>query len=247
MSPRQPASTRREASRRSDDPAQPSRSSRAAPATERDLFRPQESRTPVALRDVAAGDPASGAARPTLYLIDGYALIYRAFFALLKNPLRTTAGEDTSAPYGMATFLLKLYDDYKPDYVGVVLDSAKRTYRHEVFPDYKATRQKMPDELASQIGRVRQLFEVFRIPIIEKEGYEADDVIGTLVKRAAEQGFDPYIVTGNDLPLEPGMAFSVEPGIYLAGRHGARIEDIVVCTDGGVERLNTLGTELVEL
>jgi DNA polymerase-1 len=150
----------------------------------------------------AAGAPHAPAAdaapaRPTLYLVDGYALIYRAFFAFLKNPLRTASGEDTSAPYGMATFLLKLLDDYRPDYLAVVLDSAERTSRHEVYPDYKATRQKMPDELRSQIGRVRQIFDAFRVPVIEKEGFEADDVMGALAARAAREGFDAVLVTGD--------------------------------------------------
>ena len=139
--------------------------------------------------------PQEPESRPTLYLIDGYALIYRSFFAFIKNPLRTASGEDTSAPYGMATFLLKLLDDYKPDYLAVVLDAGEVTYRHEIFQDYKATRQKMPDELRSQIGRVREIFDAFRVPIIEKEGYEADDVMGTLAKRAAAEGFDPVLVT----------------------------------------------------
>ncbi|HEY7530295.1 MAG TPA: DNA polymerase I [Gemmatimonadota bacterium] len=144
---------------------------------------------------VAASEAA--AARPTLYLIDGYALIYRAFFAFLKNPLRTASGEDTSAPYGMATFLLKLLDDYRPDYLAVVLDSAERTARHDLYAEYKATRQKMPDELRSQIGRVRQIFDAFRIPVIEKEGFEADDVMGALAARAAREGFDAVLVTGD--------------------------------------------------
>ncbi|MFN2432623.1 MAG: 5'-3' exonuclease H3TH domain-containing protein, partial [Gemmatimonadota bacterium] len=173
-----------------------STASRGAPPSPEELSLLPEQSTGSA----GSAEPLSRAgedSRPTLYLIDGYALIYRAFFALLKNPLRTMSGEDTSAPYGMATFLLKLLDDYEPDYLAVVLDSARRTYRHEVFQDYKATRQKMPDELASQIGRVRQLFEAFNVPIIEKEGYEADDVIGTLAKRAAREGFDPVLVTGD--------------------------------------------------
>jgi DNA polymerase-1 len=148
----------------------------------------------------SAGDETDGSAerapsRPSLYLIDGYALIYRSFFAFIKNPLRTASGEDTSAPYGMATFLLKLLDDYKPEYLGVVLDAGEVTYRHQIFQDYKATRQKMPDELKSQIARVREIFDVLNIPVIEKEGFEADDVIGALAKRAAREGFDPVIVT----------------------------------------------------
>jgi DNA polymerase-1 len=168
-----------------------------AVASERADVTPDETAFTPAGDASNAAPETEGPQRPTIYLIDGYALIYRAFFALIKNPLRTTAGEDTSAPYGMATFLLKLFDDYKPDYLALVLDSAERTYRHEIYGEYKATRQKMPDELKPQIGRVRELFEAFHVPIIEKPGFEADDVMGTLAKRAEREGFDVVLVTGD--------------------------------------------------
>jgi DNA polymerase-1 len=104
--------------------------------------------------------------RPTLYLIDAYALIYRAYFALIRNPLRTSSGEETSAPFGMANFLVKLFDERKPDYLGVVFDSRERTFRHAQYPEYKATREKMPDDLSAQLPRVHELFEAFRVPVI---------------------------------------------------------------------------------
>ncbi|MGH7563085.1 MAG: hypothetical protein ACREK5_01495, partial [Gemmatimonadota bacterium] len=85
--------------------------------------------------------------RPALYLIDGYALIYRSYFAFAKNPLRASSGEETGAAYGMANFLARLLDEREPDYLGVVLDSREPTFRHRQFPDYKATREKMPDDL----------------------------------------------------------------------------------------------------
>ena len=105
--------------------------------------------------------------RPRLYLIDGYALIYRAYFALIRNPLRTSSGEETSASFGMANFLVKLLDERKPDYLGVVMDSREPTFRHERYSDYKATREKMPDDLSAQLPRVHELFEAFRVPVIE--------------------------------------------------------------------------------
>jgi DNA polymerase-1 len=136
--------------------------------------------------------------RPTLYLIDGYALIYRAFFAFVRNPLRTSAGEETGAAFGMAQFLVKVLDERQPDYWAVVLDTRGRTARHERFADYKATRQKMPDELTLQIPRILQIFEAFRIPTIEVPGEEADDVIGTLARKGAdEEGLDVYVVSGD--------------------------------------------------
>ena len=135
--------------------------------------------------------------RPSLYLIDGYALIYRAFFALIRNPLRTSSGEETSASFGMANFLVKLLDERKPDHIGVVLDSRERTFRHERFADYKATREKMPDDLSAQLPRVHELFHAFRVPIIEIPGQEADDVIGSLARKAAETGLEVTIVSGD--------------------------------------------------
>lgn len=135
--------------------------------------------------------------RPTLYLIDGYALIYRAYYAFVRNPLRTSSGEETSAPFGMARFLVKLLDERAPDYVGVVLDSSEPTARHEAYPAYKATREKMPEDLALQLPRVEEVFEAFRVPVIEIPGEEADDVIGTLARKGAEQGLDVMIVSGD--------------------------------------------------
>jgi DNA polymerase-1 len=139
----------------------------------------------------------SNGERPTLYLIDAYALIYRAFFAFVRNPLRTSSGEETGAVFGMANFVVKLLDERQPDYWGLILDSRQPTPRHERYPEYKATRQKMPDELGLQIPRVLDLFDAFRIPSIEVSGQEADDVIGTLARKGAEQGLDVYVVSGD--------------------------------------------------
>ncbi len=134
--------------------------------------------------------------RPRLYLIDGYALIYRAFFAMISRPLMTSKGENTSAAFGLTRFLLKLLDEYEPDYLGVVMDSglSKRT---EIYPEYKATREKMPDELRASLPRIRELVEAFRIPILELEDHEADDVIGTMARLASEAGVETVIVSGD--------------------------------------------------
>jgi DNA polymerase I len=134
--------------------------------------------------------------RPRLYLIDGYALIYRAFFALISRPLINARGENTSAAWGVTKFLLKIIDQHQPDYLGVVFD-AGMSQRHEIFPAYKATREKMPPELEASIPRVRELIEAFRIPVLELDGYEADDVIGTLADRAVEAGLEAVIVSGD--------------------------------------------------
>lgn len=133
---------------------------------------------------------------PRLYLIDGYALIYRAFFALISRPLISAKGENTSAAWGVTKFLLKIVEQHEPDYLGVVFD-AGMSQRHEMFPAYKATREKMPDELRASIPRVREIFDAFRVPVVELDGYEADDVIGTLARQAVDAGLEAVIVSGD--------------------------------------------------
>jgi len=131
-----------------------------------------------------------------LFLLDGYALIYRAFFAMISRPLTTSSGENTSAPYGIARFLLRLMPDHRPDYLGVVFDAGD-SQRGELLPEYKATRERMPDELRASLSRCRDVFRAFRVPIVEAEGWEADDVIGTLSRQAAAQGIRTVIVSGD--------------------------------------------------
>ena len=134
--------------------------------------------------------------RPRLYLIDGYALIYRAFFAMISRPLMSSKGENTSAAWGVARFLVKVIETHEPDYLGMVFDAGD-SERVALYPEYKATREKMPDELALSLPRIRQLVEAFRIPVLELEGYEADDVIGTLARKAADAGLEAVIVSGD--------------------------------------------------
>ncbi len=134
--------------------------------------------------------------RPRVYLIDGYALIYRAFFAMISRPLVSSRGENTSAAWGTTKFLLKILEEHRPDYLGVVFD-AGTSQRHEIYPDYKATREKMPSELEASIPRVREIVEAFHVPVLELEGYEADDVIGTLARQVVGQGLEAVIVSGD--------------------------------------------------
>ena len=134
--------------------------------------------------------------RPRLYLIDGYAFIYRAFFAMIARPLVSSRGENTSAAFGVSRFLLKIIKEHEPDYLGIVFDSGD-SERVQIYPEYKATREKMPDELAYAIPRIRQVVEAFRIPVLELPGYEADDVIGTLARQAVDAGLETVIVSGD--------------------------------------------------
>jgi len=130
-----------------------------------------------------------------LVLIDGHALAYRAFHALPED-MKTSQGELTNAVYGFTSMLLNVLRDERPTYVAVTFDKG-RTFRHDVYPDYKAHRTKMPEEMHSQMERVRQVVETLDIPLFEQEGYEADDLLGTLARQAEEQGVDTLIVTGD--------------------------------------------------
>jgi DNA polymerase I len=134
--------------------------------------------------------------RPRLFLLDGYALIYRAFFAMISRPLTTSKGENTSAAFGLTRFLLKLREEYAPDYLGLVMDSGT-SVRTELYPEYKATREKMPDELRASLPRVRALVDAFNIPVLEVADHEADDVIGTLARLAGEAGLETVVVSGD--------------------------------------------------
>lgn len=133
---------------------------------------------------------------PRLFLIDAYALIYRAFYAFGNRPLTNAKGENTSAPFGFATFLHDVFETHRPDYLAVVFDSG-RSHREKLYPEYKATREKMPAELRESLPRVRELVEAFRGRVVEVEGWEADDVIGTLASRAVDEGIEAVIVSGD--------------------------------------------------
>jgi DNA polymerase-1 len=135
---------------------------------------------------------------PTLYLLDGHALAYRAYYALSRTggSFSTRGGEPTAGVFGFTSILLKLYEQEKPEYLAVAFDTGK-TFRDELFTEYKATRAKMPDDLRPQMARIRQMVDAFKIPRLELEGYEADDVIGSMAHAAVAQGFGVKIFTGD--------------------------------------------------
>ena len=134
--------------------------------------------------------------KPLLVLFDGNALIHRAFHALPPLTVSKT-GEMVSAVYGFALMVLKVVNELKPTHYAIAFDMKAPTFRHQLFEQYKAQRPKAPEELVNQFGRVRQLVEAFHIPIFELEGYEADDILGTLSQQASHQDIDTIIVTGD--------------------------------------------------
>ncbi len=136
--------------------------------------------------------------RERLFLLDGTALAYRAYFAFMRAAnLTDTKGRPTGGVYGFVMTLLKLLEDEKPDHVGVCFDPEGPTFRHELYAEYKATRERMEPDLIAQIDVMREIVRGFDIPVLEVKGYEADDVLGTVAKAAAARGIDTFIVTGD--------------------------------------------------
>jgi DNA polymerase-1 len=131
------------------------------------------------------------------FLLDGYALAYRSYFAFIRAPLINAKGQNTSAAYGFALTLLKILNEEKPDYLGVAFDSAGPTFRHGLYADYKATRQKMPEDMIYQVSWIKEMLSAMDIPTYEKMGFEADDIIGTLAVQARDAGFTVYLATGD--------------------------------------------------
>ncbi|MFB0517918.1 MAG: DNA polymerase I [Acidobacteriota bacterium] len=132
-----------------------------------------------------------------LFLIDGSALAYRSYFAFIRNPLINSRGENTSAVFGFTNSLLRLMSKEQPEYLAVVFDSRQPTFRHKAYPAYKATRQKMPEEMIPQMPRIMEVLEAMGLPVLEMPGYEADDIVGSLSKRFAGEGAEVYLVSGD--------------------------------------------------
>src|SRR5690606_4885354 len=160
----------------------------------------------------------SGAdARKSVMLVDGYGLIFRAYHALPPSMV-TSSGEQTNAVYGFASMLLDTINARKPDYAIVALDKGP-TFRHEVYEDYKANRSETPEDLKYQVGRVIQFIHTLGIPTVEREGYEADDIIGSMAHTFVRQGYEVIIVTGDSdlLQLVEDGAMAVLPGTRRFG------------------------------
>jgi DNA polymerase-1 len=182
-----------------------------------------------------------------LFLVDGYALIYRAFFAMIARPLTTRRGENTSAAWGVTNFLLRLRAKHHPDYLGWVHDVGE-SFRHQQYPAYKATREKLDEQLQQDfdrsVERIKEILAAFRVPVLGVEGYEADDVIGTLAERAAQRGLQAVIVSG-----DKDFYQLIGPRIALLnpGRGGpAAVEEQWVDTSNASERLGVPPERVVD-
>jgi DNA polymerase-1 len=184
---------------------------------------------------------------PQLFLIDGYALIYRAFFALITRPLRTAKGENTSAAWGVVNFLLRLREKYHPDYLAWVHDAGD-SFRTTLYPEYKSTRAKLDEELQADfdrsVERIEQLLSAFRVPVVSVAGYEADDVIGTLARLGVERRWQVVVVSG-----DKDFYQLIRPGVALLnpGRGGpAAVDELWVDESNAAERLGVPPAQVVD-
>lgn len=157
-----------------------------------------------------------------LYLLDAYALIYRAYYALIASPRINSKGENTSAIFGFVNTLEEILRKGQPDYIAIAFDPPGKTFRHEAFPEYKAQREATPEDIRRSVPVIKDIVRAYRIPLLEVEGYEADDVIGTVAKRMAGQdGLEVYMVTP-----DKDYAQLVDQGIFMCrpGRGGSGME-----------------------
>lgn len=171
-----------------------------------------------------------------LFLLDAYALIYRAYYALNRNPRINSKGLNTSAILGFANTLLEVLTNEKPDYIGVVFDPKGGTFRNEIFPAYKANREKTPEDISLAIPYIKQLIKAFNIPVILVENFEADDVIGTLAKMAEKENLLTFMMTPDK---DFGQLVSENIKMYKPARMGNSAElwgVKEVCEKFGVER-----------
>ncbi len=171
-----------------------------------------------------------------LFLLDAMALIYRAHFAFINNPIRSSDGVNTSALYGFANTLLDIINNQKPSHLGVAFDTSAPTPRHEMFPAYKGQRQEMPEDISLAIPNVKRLLKAMNIPMLERDGYEADDIIGILACRAHKVGLPTFMVTPDK---DFGQLVTEHVKIYKPGRQGSDVEILgvqEVCERWGFER-----------
>ena len=156
-----------------------------------------------------------------LFLLDGMALVYRAHFAFATRPIITSKGVNTSALFGFTNTLLDIIKTREPTHITVAFDTQAPTQRHVDFPEYKAQREEMPEDLSAALPHVRRMIEAFNIPVLTCDGFEADDIIGTLVRRAEPEGFESWMVTPDK---DFGQLVTEKTFIYKPSRQGEGVE-----------------------
>ena len=156
-----------------------------------------------------------------VFLLDALALVFRAYYALIRNPRITSKGRNTNAQFGFTNTLVDLINNQKPSHMAVCFDTHAPTERHTDFADYKANRQETPEDIMAAIPDIKRIIRGFNIPVVEMDGYEADDVIGTLSRQAAKAGYEVYMVTPDK---DYGQLVSEKIKIYKPGYQGGDVE-----------------------
>jgi DNA polymerase-1 len=164
------------------------------------------------------------------FLIDGMSMAYKAYFAFISRPLRNSKNQNTSAVYGFLSSLLKILENEKPDYIAVAFDTKEKTFRHDKFPEYKANRQLIPDDMIYQLDYIKKILQAMDIEIITAPGYEADDIIGTISKTFKSKNVHSYLVTPDKDFLQ-----LVEDGIYVYKPLKKSVEDAEIYDTKKVE------------
>ncbi len=161
-----------------------------------------------------------------LFLIDAYALIFRFYYAFIGRPMRNADGVNTSAVFGFVRYINEIIRRENPHYLGVAFDPPGGNFRHELFADYKANRGETPEDIIVSVPYIKEFLEAMRIPVIEVPGYEADDVIGTLSREAAEAGFEVFMVTPDK---DYGQLIRPNVYIYKQRKGGNEGVEIIGC------------------
>jgi DNA polymerase I len=177
-----------------------------------------------------------------IFLVDGNAIAYRSYYAFIQRPLMTATGQPTSAVYGFVTFLNRILTQESPDYIAVVFDTGAPTFRHKAYKEYKATRQKMPEDLVSQLAIIKDVVRAYRIPVLEMDGFEADDIIGTLARHAEREGTSALLVSADKDFMQ---LVSKKVKMYRPGRQGNDVD--VVDIDGVKEKFGVPPEQVIEV
>ena len=156
-----------------------------------------------------------------VFLLDAFALVFRAYYALIRNPRLTSKGKNTNAQFGFTNTLIELITKQKPSHMAVCFDTAAPTERHSDLESYKANRQEAPEDILLAVPDIKKIIRGFNIPVMELDGYEADDVIGTLSKQAAKAGYEVYMVTPDK---DYGQLVNDKVKIYKPGYQGGDVE-----------------------
>ena len=186
--------------------------------------------------------PPNKTKKKRLYLIDGYAMLYRAHFAMIRNPLINSKGMHTSALFGFINQIMKLINNEKPDLMIAAFDSSKKTFRHEKYPEYKATREKMPDEMIGQLPYLWKILQSMDIPTLEEPGFEADDIIGTLATKASCDEFEVFIVSGDKDFMQ-----LINENIFLYAPSGRQADIRIYDRSGVIDKWGVPPEKIIDL